>query len=256
MTRKAIIIAAHDTVYGPLPGALADTELYKEFLISPFGGAWTDSEVQVLLTPSLSKVQGALDAAQYTDYVFIAFSGHGEHVVGKSLNETRVCLNNSEDMSIIDLNPRSRRHIVVIDACRKVRTITETIEKMARAMFASESLLPDSQKCRELFDSAINDAEEGRIVIYSCQENQSAGEDSKGGVFTRALVQAGESWSVGTHRSQFGRGTRAVLGLDIAFEKAKTETYRVNAPQSPTWTPGRRMRHFPFAVVASDTILG
>jgi hypothetical protein len=242
LTRKAILISSSNTCYGHLPGADQDVARFSDFLLSDFGGAWEAEEIGILFTPSRGELEPRLEEASAADYVFISFAGHGQHVVGGSLNDTRIILNDSEEMFVHELNPRNRRHLVVVDACR---TLVE-IEPVAKLGSLAEAVCyPTTNRlaCRERFDAAVAQAEEGRVVAYSCGVNQSAGESVGGGFFSRFLVEGAEQACIRSRE-------RGVLFVREAFSIAQTETLRKNSPQRPVLEAGRRIRHFPFAVVA------
>jgi hypothetical protein len=242
LTRKAILIASPDTHYGPLPGAVLDVERFNDFLRSDYGGAWEEEEISILFGPSLKQVQEELAAAEDGDYVFISFSGHGEHCRSGSLNDTRLILTDSDRIFVYDLNPRNPRHLVVVDACRRVLD-TQTIVKLGALDEARLGPSTNRLACRKLFDRLVLEAEEGRVVMYSCDVNQAAGETRNGGFFSRFLVQ--KARAVCEASSEGG-----VIQVPDAFEMAKQETNLRNAPQRSVLEAGRRTRHFPFAVVA------
>jgi hypothetical protein len=122
MTRKAILVSAGGSPgsKGYLPGAAADVAIFKTFLLSSVGGAWENGEIVTLDNPSLASLKAQLLTCTQYDYVLVAGSGHGHHVIGKTINETRVCCNSTEEISASDLNPGSRRCTVILDCCREV----------------------------------------------------------------------------------------------------------------------------------------
>ncbi len=66
---------------------------------------------------------------------FISCSGHGEHRVGKGLDETVMYVKENETVSISSINPRNKRHLVIVDVCRKLIRV-ETMEETRAAMKA------------------------------------------------------------------------------------------------------------------------
>ena len=234
-----------------LPGVKVDLENYSQFLKSNYGGAWEANEISIMDTPKKSVLEAVLMLSRTADYVFITFSGHGEHLTGKGINETKICLNAEEDIAVYELNPRNKRHSVIIDACRTVRTITETKEKRALANQFSGAPYTVRSKCRELFDGAVAASEEGRTVMYSCDINQIANEKTGGGgVFSEELVNSARGWAV-NKAVEAWRNVADVLKMDEAFKYASAATYKLSAPQKPIYEPGRRHVHLPFAVAAA-----
>lgn len=251
MSRKAILIeASRIKNHDDLPGARVDVDNFKTFLESAIGGAWESNEIQILSHPSKSTLNAALKLASISDYTFVTFSGHGEHVKGKGIDETRLCINDYEEVAAYDLNPGSKWSLVIADACRKVRYIEA--EERAQAFQRSlegkmAKLRPNRQRCRHLFDMSISAADRGPIYFYSCDLNEGAQESAtQGGYFSRALVDVAEAWSdeVPAHR------TPAVLRSNQAFTAAANVTTNKNRQQHPQSEAGRRQVHFPFSVLA------
>lgn len=244
ITRKAILIGS-PSVKPELPGVKIDIEDIKKFLLSNEGGAWKSSEIFTLIDPSINLVNAHIALAKDADYVFITCSGHGEHQVGQSLSETVMHLNEKETIPIVSINPKNKRHLVIVDVCRNLVRI-DRAKLFAESKFAKGIAL-DSAKMvidyRKVFDDAVMNTAEGRIVAYSCDINQSAGDDGSGGVFTQALLNAPKRFS--PTNNSYG-----IVNISQAFDVAKEVTYRENAPQSPVFNAGRRMNFFPFAIVS------
>ncbi|WP_421854461.1 caspase family protein [Marinomonas sp.] len=241
ITRKAILIGA-PSVKPELPGVNVDVRDIKNHLLSNKGGAWKESEITILIDPSPYLVKAHIDQAEDKDYVFITCSGHGEHRVGGNIDDTVMYLNEDDTIAISEVNPRNKRHLVVVDVCRK---IVEVKKEYSTAMnkFAMENFNESHIDYRAIFDNAIMSTAEGRIVTYSCEINQAAGDNGQGGVFTQALLKTPGVFSRPSGRSY------GVLDINAAFEHARDETYRQNAPQKPVLNAGRRRDFYPFAIV-------
>lgn len=241
ISRQAILIGA-PSVKPELPGVTIDIKDIKRFLLSNKGGAWKEDEIIILSDPSSAAVNANIESARFKDYVFITCSGHGEHRIGKGLDETVMYVKENETVSINSINPKNKRHLVIADVCRKlVRFI-----KMAEVRAAMEALMESADipiNYRKIFDDAVMANPEGRIVAYSCDINQSAGDDGNGGVFTQELLAAPRYFSP-TNNNQYG-----IVKINQAFERAQKMTYEKNAPQNPVFNAGRRMDFYPFAIV-------
>ncbi|NOS89669.1 MAG: caspase family protein [Methylococcaceae bacterium] len=243
ITRKAILIGS-PSVTPKLPGVTVDVNDIKRFLLSNQGGAWKSSEIVTLIDQSPELVKSHVALANNIDYVFITCSGHGEHRVGQSLDETVMYLTDKDTISINNINPRNKRHLVIVDVCRNLVVIKKELkEALSHEAMATLDSARSMIDYRRVFDDAVMASSEGRIVAYSCDINQSAGDDGTGGVFTQALLKVPRKF-VPTGNSLYG-----IVNISQAFEKAKAETYIKNAPQSPVFNAGRRREFFPFAIV-------
>ena len=240
MTRQAILIGAPN-VTPHLPGVVQDLKDIKSFLLSNSGGAWREDEIVTLTDPSLKSVETYIQAAQLKDYVFITCSGHGEHQIGKEIDQTFMHLNKNETISISKINPKNKRHLVVVDVCRGIVKVEERFKTFIESSMFNRTY--DSfVDYRKVFDHAVMQCTEGRIVVYSCDINQSAGEDRKGGIFTQQLLNTSKNF-------KRNGGSYAIVDINQAFEVAKKETYDKNAPQSAVMYAGRRRDFFPFSIV-------
>lgn len=240
MARKAILIEASEVPrQTPLPGAKEDVINLSRFLRSMAGGEWHSSEIDVLANPSVATVLATIAAARSADYAFVSFSGHGRHVVGKDIDETRILLRDGE-LSAFQLNTGSDRVTVIIDACRHV---SELIGEQRSLQANAGQLSYNLQSTRALFDSELRLCERGAIYMYGCDLNEGANENSKGGLFTRSLIGVGDDWFAGPHTK-----SSDVLSIQQAFAGAAVITTRRAPQQHPQYQPGRRLHHFPFAV--------
>jgi hypothetical protein len=243
MTRKAILIEASN-IKGQvdLPGAREDVLGYETFLLSEFGGAWEKTEIEIIRHPTKSYLSRVISAASNIDYVFITFSGHGHHVNGLGICETRLCINDTEDIAVSSLNPGNARVTIVADSCRELTVLA--MEKSAAAIGSSlnearTKLRPNKQRCRDLFDKQVADAGKGVVTIYSCDLEETAADQNS---FSRALVNVGDTWA--------RRNVAGFLLLDSAFRTAVADITRKYPQQNPKMDAVRRLKYFPFAVLA------
>lgn len=243
MKRKAILIGVTD-VHPKLPGVDVDLNDISEFLESPVGGAWRKDEIQILRNPTRQTVISALSGLQGVDYVFITCSAHGEHRFNSQLSETVIILPNNESISVSEINPKNKRHTVIADVCRQLVAIPtkKVLKSLSENLYASLDSLT-TVNFRQVFDENVLHAAEGRIEIYSCDINQTAGDPGTGGVFTQALLESVQS----IHNKNYRGYT--IVSLEQAFLIAQKDTQRNNSPQSPVMNAGRRQIFFPFAVV-------
>lgn len=242
MSRFAVLIESSQLAFHPdLPGARADVRLLRRWLRSPKGGAWDDHEIVTLSHPTLAEVKRQLEKARKCDYFFGAFSGHGHHVVNTTGGQTRVCLNDDEEMPARGLNPGNRRATVIIDACRGVtvelprQLLENRVEKSIKL-----SMYDDRAAARKVFDRLVANCDEGAHYLFSCSIGQSAAEDEngQGGLFTLGLVRAGERWVP----------KPGYYSVRNAFNSAAGFTTGENPQQQPRCLSGDLDGSFPFAI--------
>lgn len=153
-------------------------------------------------------------------------------------------LNEEETISISSINPQNKRHLIIVDVCRGIVRLLERQKAVLKAVM--ESVANEAYiDYREIFDIAVMSSTEGRIVVYSCDINQSAGDDGTGGVFTQELLKAPEQFKP-------KNGDYGIVNIEQAFAVAKKMTYKKNAPQSAVLNAGRRRDFFPFSIVSRN----
>lgn len=246
MKRMALLVEASN-VQGEkaLPGAVFDLVNYRAFLKTNAGGAWTDAEIVPLSNPSRTQLLEKIDAARSANYFFFAFSGHGHHVRGSGVDETRLCLQSRTEVSVTECNPGSDRCTLLIDSCRGLTEMRE--EKRAVVANARQfSLSSEALKYRMAFDATVEQLPKGCVRLFSCDVNETAGEWSgRGGYFSRTLLDEADAWI-----AKQGGGTRGqYFPWDQAFQQT-TATIKAFAPQQNPKDDSGRMRtpYFPMAL--------
>lgn len=236
--RQAILIGS-PSVHPKLPGVKRDMEALKSYLMSDAGGQWKSDEIVELTDPGPSVLKVHMALAKTYDYVFISCSGHGEHQVSGSLDETVMYLTNDITIPISEINPGNKRHFVLVDVCRNL--VDKKPEQHTSIKAAMEELVENQRiDYRKLFDDAVMSCPEGRIVAYSCGINQSAGDDGTGGVFTKEFIRS---------PIYFDRKSSRIMDIKEAFDIAREKTFIKNKPQNPELNAGRRMNFYPFAIL-------
>jgi hypothetical protein len=244
LKRRAILVEASNLNGHPdLPGARVDVDNWRQHLVSNWGGAWEDAEIQVKHKPTWQDLCITLALASYDDYVFLAFSGHGGHVRDKDLDESLVQLNESESVPVRLLNPNSARCTIVIDACRQVVSRDMFIENAFLAA-RMEKAAADRAAYRELFDRAVSASERGAIFMYACAVGEAAGESARsGGFYSQYLVQCSKDWHDNTPS-----GENSAFSAWNAHTCAANRTTQRRPQQHPQYDGGRRNMHFPMAI--------
>ena len=244
MTRKAVLIEASEVEgQDPLPGALRDVANLKSWLMSSAGGAWDESEIVVLHTPTVGLVLAHINDARRASYAFVTFSGHGEHPARGEHDDTRVTLAGGT-LRAAELNCGADRCTVLIDACRYVAEQAFT-ESFAKSVTANKYAMDSTRQAhRAAFDAQVAKTDKGVVYMYSCGITEFAGESSQsGGYYTHSLILQGEMWY---SSSQVG----VVYDTRVAHENAALNVTRRVPQQHPEYAAGRRMKHPPFAVRA------
>lgn len=245
MSRKAFLIESSQLNGEPdLPGARVDVTNLRMFLRSDEGGAWDDEEILTLRKPSWTFLQALLNAERTTDYVFMTFSGHGYHVKGKDLDESRICLTENDEVPVASINPGNPRCTFVIDACRQLileKSLTEVIAAKEMSRIAAYQ---DRQAYRRLFDATVAQGEKGIIRMFSCDIDEAAGESRlSGGYYTEALMKCCRDWDTATES-----GRRNYYSVWQAHSCAATRATHRAFQQHPQYDGGRRNTCFPLAV--------
>ena len=241
ISRKALIIASSE-VTPRLPGVKEDVKSIRSFLLSAGGGAWEDPEIEILLNSRKFDIERSLKLCRYTDYVLITCSGHGEHQIGNQIDSTLMYLTETETMHINEINPGNSRHLIIADVCRKLVPVSMQKSYSAFAESRVQRAEVNKAEARSFYDSAIASCSEGRIVAYSCEKNQSAGDDGTGGVFTQELLKAP------VELEDANKIQGRVVNIYDAFQRAKAGTYASNSPQTPVLDSGRRRDFYPFGI--------
>jgi len=242
LLRKALIIGAPD-VKPPLPGVIIDVNDIQNYLKSPTGGAWQESEIEVMMSPRAAEVEARLRLFRGKDYVLVTCSGHGAHLDPDDINSTFMYLQEKETMRIRDMNPGNLRFTIIADICREFVPVhlRAALEDMAKSMVLESA--PSWSEARRLYDMAIMANPEGGIIAYSCDINQTAADDGTGGFFTQELLKA--PMTLATPKFV----TRRVVDIYDAFQFAKERTLAEHSPQRPVLDAGRRRTFFPFGII-------
>src|SRR5262245_57523212 len=142
MTRKAILIeSSHIRGHDDLPGARADISSLYSFLDSPIGGWWFKHEIEILHHPTLQDLHSPIRNSSSADYCLVYFAGEGHHVMGQGVQETRVCINDTEEESVLKLNPGNDKCLVIADTCRRITylSLLESLQLSLRAKAAARA---------------------------------------------------------------------------------------------------------------------
>lgn len=221
-------------------GVNQDVIRYREFFMSAAGGSWESFEIQTLKQPLPSQVDAALRGLASANYSMVIFCGHG---YSRRDGTTMVELCKGYDYDSTNLNRGAVKHSVILDCCRVVwdAALEKAQSRFDLYEFAERPISREIARAR--FDYALTQCQNGLVILYACDTNESAEDDSRnGGVYSHALRSAAISWS----KSQTREKTASIVAMhDIAAGRVRLLT---NNRQNPQIMKPRTVPYFPFVV--------
>ena len=246
MKRKVLIIS-NPGEYGSrnyCAGVLKDVERYQAFFSQRVGGAFYSHEILTLDKPSTLQVVGKIKELENEDYSIIIFSGHGYH--STVIDDTVLELNSSSTIDVSELRKGARKRTIILDCCRVPYNDSEErylVEKTGMRAYASA---PRSvEEYRAIYNEIVERAVPGIVVQYSCDINETSGDDSRrGGVYSSRLIGSASSWFEGAERNKY-------ISVVDSHDRAARWIERENISQHPQIEKPRIFRqgeYFPFAL--------
>jgi hypothetical protein len=248
-SRKALIIGAPDE---KIPGVNVDVKQLKDYLKSPIGGLWYESEITTLISPSASSIRVQLALLGLSDYSLVFFGGHGFHSIER--NRTILHINSNETLDSLELRAGAKKHSLILDCCRKAESERRLLKSATEAMVFDHARgqSVDPAQCRQFYDHAISECETGIVVMNACSVNETAGEsNTEGGYYTSSLIDAGKEWA-----------KKKLSSIDLSRNYSTSSTQDCHnaalvqvrllsgGRQTPSFESPRAEKKFPFAVVA------
>lgn len=240
-TRTALLIASQTPTGAHLEGIRYDIERIKEFLLSPFGGAWLPHEIIVLINPSCSRVLKYVQSID-ADYAFIYFSGHGSTI---NKTDRKIGLIDGR-LSDTQLFSPSLRQFTFVDACR---THIEPPRISGIELFPGDwTNCSGHVYARHVFNSNILSSPAGRTLYHATGDNQPAYEDlrRKGGKCSLALLDAVHHYQ---HLKMFG-----TVSYQVAFLQARQLLAQRGTDQRPEAVIQTGNLTVPFAMVSPSFV--
>ena len=234
--RIGALLIGNPNVEPKLPGVISDVNAMKEYLISNRGGAWEAAEVHIILNQSAAAIRDKVSQFKGYDFLFTLVAGHGEHRL--SVNDTVLCTSNTEVLAINDIVAECKRQLIIVDVCRKVvddRILKFAMDSARTSALSETSTFLQRFRHRARYIELLQGTSEGVLKFYSCDLNQTAGDDGSGGYYTKMLLSLAET----------SGKTTDIYSLHQA---TKPGVLRQNPPQAPTENIGRRRDFPPFAV--------
>jgi hypothetical protein len=251
MNRKALIIGVPgDGVHNVrLGGVEVDLANYRQFLISPLGGAWKDSEIQILQNPTSGQLEQKLKELRTFDYALVTFSGHGGYNINTKSTHLELGPGIMFDSRLLKIG--APKQTVILDCCR------ERYEPplLAKASITLESLASvtrdlDPERCRKEFDSHLRKCIPATIVLHACSIDEGADDKGeRGGLYSLSLIEAAEDFMSETSISSSVHSS--VLDVPHAHSRAAEKVrHESDLRQKPAIDQPRISTYFPFAVIA------
>lgn len=240
MTRKALIISnpgeKGDENY--CEGVNVDVQNYKNFLMSAEGGWWYESEIVCLEKPTPELLNKWLQQMKNIEYTIIVFCGHGYSYE----NDTIIELNKDCGYNSNSLKNGANKRIIILDCCRVVSNYLMH-EKIYEYASAIKKSVIDSISARLYYDELIQKCSKGVVVAYSCDMDETAGDDSKnGGYYSYSLLQAARGFA---EKSIYKSHESIVSVHNKAAESTK---FKSGGTQNPQIEKPRSLPYFPFVV--------
>lgn len=217
MNRISIVVASPLSTRNPkyLPGVLSGTEKQIQFLKSPAGGAWLDSEICFYKNPTLNDIYEIHALCDGADIANVFVSCHG-------LQQNKQVFLQINDKDVIPDNyfaTGALRQITSIECCRKqVSWHRDTGGIAGMQKVYSEDQL---KLARKLYELHILNSSLGHVIVYSASANEYSWVSDEGGLFTRALLASIDNWHGGnssevlTVETAFGITSKRMKGLKI-----------------------------------------
>ena len=178
MKRHALLIANLDAA-----GAQNDINNWKKYLQSGIGGAWNETEIEVLTNPSKACLEVILyltKDANY-DFVIVVYAGHGGwarstyleiNPKGETVNETQ-------------LKGLAPREILSLDCCRATTKVADILNEAQLKMFSDT--IRSSIRLR--YDARMMQAIAQQVTLYACSVGECAYCTNEGGYYTKNLLR-------------------------------------------------------------------
>lgn len=191
MNKKVIIVTNN---HGGI-GANDDYKTYHTYFTSLEGGAWDDSEICEIKSPSKKNLLDYLDSPyiRNLDYLVLIFSGHGS--LAANMQDTELCLRGNvriDGYTVTDreIQHKAKRQLSIFDCCRyyEVNGKQLIVENVNASKQASDEYYTRA-KVREVYERCIDVTPKSWLNLYACPKGGSTqGGDGEGGVFTNALT--------------------------------------------------------------------
>lgn len=171
-----------------------DINLINKYLLSPKGGAWKNSEINIFLDKSSAKINYTINRIKNynPDYLFLYFSGHGFSIDRKQI----LVINKKEVIYLNKFFKIAPREMIILDTCRTELTSLES-SVVSPNVKPSKPSVSQKQFCRDLFDSCVQRCPPGIQIAYACdsQGKTTINSRKKESAYTAKLIRKASCWT-------------------------------------------------------------
>lgn len=189
--KRCAILIGNDRWGGDyLGGVSKDMDNMKQFLLSPYGGAWSNTEIFDFVKPIShdSILQIINKATREYEYLFIYFSGHGEL---SRYGDPLFVLPGGEEISLSEIKQQSlsRPVLMISDSCQGIPNYADGgILTESRKLFSSTNAVKEF-KARRDFDKCLRDLPPMFTYATAVSPGQYASDSSNGGLYSYKLLE-------------------------------------------------------------------
>lgn len=222
MKKKAFILGNMDSNLG----VQKDIDYFTGFLKSLEGGAWNDSEIDIIKNPSKLSLLKQIDLyrnAKY-DYFLFLFGGHGDTYNGK----THISPSSEHDYDISEdyFDKISNKQLSIFDCCRMTRQIKSHTFSTEGAIFESATNNFSREEARKIYHECLQSAVDQSLKLYSCSVDEYA-QDDDGGLYTQNLIRSAQQVS--------NKSVRTVSAIQVHNSTVPIVAEQSDNKQNPTY---------------------
>ncbi|WP_345971812.1 caspase family protein [Sulfurimonas diazotrophicus] len=221
MRRRALIIGAPGKSQEYLPGVRKDVENYTNFLTSNIGGKWLKDEIVSLYDQDINTVQRTINLvkSENNDFVLVVFSGHGNY--SAIMSNRRLYIDHDNYIYEDNLKGLSKKELLIIDTCAGIeREVGERkVKKSAFALFRESYT-----DYRKKYEDAILSCLDQEIVLYASDVDEYSADTSKGGLYSKNLLET-------AYNNSYEEVLSSLVAHDIASSIVRKESKNKQNPQ-------------------------
>ncbi|TXJ45628.1 caspase family protein [Brachyspira aalborgi] len=236
MIKRAFLISSSaQNTTTPIVGTLKDVENFKHFLQSLKGGAWEDNEIFFKDEPNDNDMNYIRN--YNGDYSLIFIASHGFYYKSEHMQYVII---NEEEFPLDYFFNNAKKQLIIVDACREyhfpnLMLFAESFEGVKRLSYSN---IRDIY--RQRYEDYIEKCNNGRVIIYSTNINDTAGEDkNNGGIFTSSFIKVA---SDNSEYKLLDAKNAVILTRNYMHNILKTE-------QNPIIESDRRINYFPISII-------